>query len=118
MIGPGDTTFVAASPYPPLIPPLAARAGVRWERGPWFAGAGVRMAARQERVGDFETPTDGYAVGDLDLGVRLVRGPRVHALSLRIDNLTDAEYRDHLARTKEIMPQPGRGVSILYRLTY
>jgi hypothetical protein len=35
-----------------------------------------------------------------------------------VDNLTDVEYRDHLARTKEIMPQPGRGVSLLYRLTY
>lgn len=118
VIGDTDTAFVDASPHPPLIPPLMGRVGVRWERGAWFAGAGVRLAARQERVGDFEQPTDGYAVGDLDLGVRLVRGPRVHAISLRVDNLTDVEYRDHLARTKEIMPQPGRGVSLLYRLTY
>jgi iron complex outermembrane recepter protein len=57
-------------------------------------------------------------VADLSLGARLARGGRIHALSLRVENVTDVEYRDHLARTKEIMPQPGRGVSLLYRLTY
>ena len=118
VIGPSDTTFVAASPHPPLIPPLHGRVGGRWERGPWHAGAGVRMAARQDRVGDFETPTDGYAVADLSLGVRIPRGGRLHALTLRVENATDAEYRDHLARTREVMPQPGRGATLLYRLTY
>jgi iron complex outermembrane recepter protein len=114
----GDTSFVAASRHPPLIPPWMGRAGVRWERGPWFAGSGVRWAARQARLGDFETPTDGWVVGDLALGVRLPRGGRLHALSLRLENPTDVAYRDHLARTKDIMPQPGRGVTLLYRLTY
>jgi iron complex outermembrane recepter protein len=118
VIGPNDTTFVEASRHPPLIPPLMARTGVRWERGPWFAAGGVRMAARQDRVGDFELPTPGWAVGDLSLGVRRARGGRAHAVSLRVENVTDATYRDHLARTKEFMPQPGRGVSLLYRLTY
>lgn len=118
VITPTDTTFVPASPHPPLIPPLTGRVGARWEQGPWLAAAGVRFAARQERVGDFEEPTDGYAVGDLSLGLRVARGGRVHALSLRLENVADTEYRDHLARTKQIMPQPGRGASLLYRLTY
>jgi iron complex outermembrane recepter protein len=113
-----DTTWVAASRYPPLIPPLIGRVGGRWEQGPWLAAAGVRFAAGQPRLGDFEEPTAGYAVGDLSLGVRVVRGARVHAVSLRFENVADTEYRDHLARTKQIMPQPGRGVSLLYRLTY
>jgi iron complex outermembrane receptor protein len=113
-----DTTFIAASRHPPLIPPLLGRVGARWERGAWWTGAAVRFAGRQARTGDFETPTDGYAVGEWSAGVRLRRGARLHSIVLRVDNVADVEYRDHLSRVKEIMPEPGRNVSLLYRLTY
>jgi iron complex outermembrane receptor protein len=113
-----DTVFVEASRHPPLIPPLMGRAGARWERGPWTLGGGVRMAAAQDRVGDFERPTDGYAVADAWGALRLRQGARIHSFTLRVDNLADTEYRNHLSRTKEIMPEPGRSVSLLYRITY
>jgi iron complex outermembrane receptor protein len=102
----------------PLVPPLHGRAALRYERPRWFAGAGVRGAARQERLGDFETPTAGYAVGDLTAGVRLLAGARLHTLTLRLENALDQEYRDHLSRVKEIMPEAGRHVSLLYRVTF
>jgi hypothetical protein len=35
-----------------------------------------------------------------------------------VDNATDAEYRDHLSRIKEIMPQPGRSFVLMYRLSF
>jgi iron complex outermembrane receptor protein len=113
-----DTLFVEASRYPPLIPPLMGRAGARWEHGAWTLAGGVRLAAAQERVGDFEQRTDGYAVADASVAFRVRQGARIHAFTLRADNLTDAEYRNHLSRTKEIMPEPGRSVSLLYRITY
>lgn len=113
-----DTVFVAASSYPPLIPPVMGRAGARWERGPWTLAGGVRMAAAQDRVGDFEEPTDGYAVADASVALQLRQGGRFHAFTLRVDNLANTEYRNHLSRTKEIMPEPGRSVSLLYRITY
>jgi iron complex outermembrane receptor protein len=102
----------------PLVPPLNGRVGARYERPRWFAGAGVRAAARQERLGDYETPTAGYAVGDLTAGLRLLVGARLHTLTLRVDNLLDQEYREHLSRVKEIMPEAGRNVSLLYRVTF
>ncbi len=102
----------------PLVPPLHGRVGARYERPRWFAGAGVRAAARQERLGDYESTTAGYAVGDLTAGVRLLLGARLHTLTLRVDNLLDQEYRDHLSRVKEIMPEAGRNVSLLYRVTF
>jgi iron complex outermembrane receptor protein len=113
-----DTTFIAASRYPPLIPPLNGSVGVRWEEPRFFAGAGVRWAASQKRLGDFETITDGYAVGRVDAGIRILRGNRFHTITLFVDNLTDVEYRDHMSRLKEIMPQPGRNVSLVYRLSF
>jgi iron complex outermembrane receptor protein len=99
-----DTTFVPASKYPPLIPPPSGRIGVRFERPGRFAGAGLRLVARQERLGDFETVTPGYALPDLTAGIRVVRGSMLHTITLRIDNLFNTEYRDHLSRTKDIMP--------------
>ena len=115
---PPDTTFVAASEFPPLIPPAFGTTELRYEAPSHFFGAGVRWAARQGRAGDFESPTAGYVVGDLHAGVRLLLGGRFHTLTLRVDNVTDREYRDHLSRIKAIEPQPGRNVSLLYRVTF
>jgi len=114
----GDTTFVEASRHPPLIPPANGRLALRYETPDWFAGVGGRFAAKQDRTGDFEEPTAAYAIADLTAGVRFLRGGRLHTVTLRVDNLFDTEYRDHLSRIKEIMPQPGIGVSVLYRLSF
>jgi iron complex outermembrane receptor protein len=113
-----DTTFVPASIYPPLIPPLNGRAGLRYERPRVFGGATARWAAAQERLGDFETRTPGYVTGTLDGGVRLLVDGRFHTITLRVDNVTNEEYRDHLSRIKDIMPQPGRSFVLMYRLAF
>ena len=113
-----DTTFVAPSPFPPLIPPLNGRAEVRYDRPGFFVGAGVRFAARQDRLGDFETPTAGYVLADASAGIRVQLGGRFHAITIRGENLLDEEHRDHLSRIKEIMPEPGRNLSVLYRLEF
>ena len=118
VITPTDTTFVDASEYPPLIPPLHGSAELRWERPSWFLGAGARWSAEQDRTGDFEDPTPGYAVADLSGGYRFFAAGRTHAITLRVDNAFDREYRDHLSRVKEIMPEPGRNVQVTYRLTF
>jgi iron complex outermembrane receptor protein len=118
IIEPPDTTFVTASPYPPFIPPFFGTAELRYERPSFFLGGGVRFATAQERLGDFESRTDGYVVGDLHAGVRLLVGGQFHTITLRVDNVADTEYRDHLSRIKAIMPQPGRNVSLLYRVSF
>jgi len=114
----GDTVLIAASKFPPLIPPLHGDLGARYERTNWFAGADTRIADRQDRLGDFEDPTAGYAVIDLSSGIRFVRGSRLHALTLRVDNVFDREYRNHLSRVKAIMPEPGRSIALVYRLVF
>jgi iron complex outermembrane receptor protein len=126
-----DTTFVPASKYPPLTPPVQGRTELRYDAPRVFAGAGMRAAAAQKRLGDFENcddacmaagqqgrPTSGYGVWTLDGGLRLVRGGRLQTITLRVDNLFNREYRDHLSRLKEIMPEPGRDVSLVYRVQF
>jgi iron complex outermembrane receptor protein len=102
----------------PFVPPLGGRVALRYEQRRWFAGVGSRLAARQTRLGDFETPTAGYALADVNAGLRLLAGSRLHTLTLRLDNLLDQEYRDHLSRTRVIMPEAGRNISLLYRVSF
>jgi iron complex outermembrane receptor protein len=118
VISASDTTFVAASEYPPLIPPALGSASLRWDTRRWFAGGGVRWALTQRRTGDFETPTDGYAAVQVAAGIRFVSRGLLHSVSLRVDNLLDTEYRDHTSRLKDIAPAAGRDVSLLYRLEF
>jgi iron complex outermembrane receptor protein len=118
IITPTDTTFEPGSKYPPLTPPVQGRVELHYDVRQFFANAGLRAAAEQKRLGDFEQRTPGYAVWILDGGVRLVRGGRLHTVTLRVDNLFNREYRDHLSRVKEIMPEPGRDVSLVYRVQF
>lgn len=107
-----------ASDWLPLMPPLHGRVGARYETPRWFVGADLRAAARQSHLGDFETETAGYGTVDMDAGVRLLIGGRLHSLTLRAENVLDREYREHLSRTKEIMPQAGLNLRLLYRALF
>lgn len=102
----------------PTIPPLTGRLGLRYA-WPWLTlGVAVRAAASQERIGEFEEPTDGYLVADAFAQSQFVLGPVLHSLSLSIDNAANTKYRNHLSRTKSIMPEPGRNVRLLYRVYF
>jgi len=111
-------TLTATDEPLPQIPPLHGRVGARYETQRFFVAAGWRGAARQDRTGEFETPTDGYGIFDASAGYRWPVGGQLHTLTLRVDNITDEVYRDHLSRIKEIMPQAGRGASLLYRVNF
>ena len=102
----------------PFTPPLQGRLAIGYSPVDWFVEAEARMARSQERTGRFEDPTDGYAVLGLSGGVRLTFAGRLHVVTLQIDNLGDTEYRNHLSRVKEIMPEAGRSVSVAYRVVF
>ncbi|MBX3173228.1 MAG: TonB-dependent receptor [Gemmatimonadaceae bacterium] len=116
--GIGGAPDVVESAYLPLMPPLNGRVGLRHETPRWSFGGHVRWAARQTLLGDFETETPGYATLNLHAGWRFVSGDRLHAFTLRLDNLLDTEVREHLSRTKDIIPDAGRNVTLLYRVQF
>ena len=94
---------------------VASASGMRPRRGQRVA----RCAGPRLRTAcDFETRTAGFAALDLSFGRRFLVGGRLHALTLRIDNALDAEIRDHLSRTKLIIPDMGRNVALLYRVQF
>ena len=102
----------------PLIPPLQAGATIAYEPADWFIRAESHFAAKQGRVGEFETTTDGYVRFDLWAGLSRTIGGRLNVLTVGLENVTDQEYRNHLSRVKEIMPEAGRGITLTYRVVF
>ncbi len=110
---------IAATDEPlPLIPPLQGRFAIGFAPRDWFVEAETRVAARQDRTGPFEDATDGYAVFDLSAGIRITVRGRLNVITVRGENLGNTEYRNHLSRVKEIMPEAGRSISVAYRVVF
>ena len=102
----------------PFMPPARATFGATYDPGDWWVGGRTRLAATQSRTFRDEEPTDGYALLDLQAGLRL-GGMRDHLLILRVDNALDTVYRDHLSRVDERrFPMPGRNLNLVYRWSF
>jgi len=102
----------------PFIPPLRGLLRTTYEQGNWEGMVQFRTAARQTRLGDGDTPTPGYAVMDLGVGVRLTSGAVMSQLSLHCENVFNQVYRDNLSVIKDFAPQPGRGFRLNYEVLY
>ena len=102
----------------PLVPPLKGHVAVKYERPSWYVRAEAEMADRQDQVGEFETPTRGYTVFNATAGVRLTVGGRLNILTVSLANAGNTEYRNHLSRVKEIMPEAGRSLNVTYRMVF
>ena len=102
----------------PLIPPFRGQIALAYELADWFVRLESTFAARQDRIGEFETATDGYERFDLVSGVSRTIAGRLNVLTISLENLTDEVYRNHLSRVKEFMPEAGRGVTVNYRVAF
>ncbi|MES3631144.1 MAG: TonB-dependent receptor [Longimonas sp.] len=114
----------------PFIPPLNGHASLRYTPGNWSASVGTKFAAAQNRVPNAieipgtdraerpRQPTDGYGLLNASLGYETNAHGMRHTFTLRGDNLTNAVWRDHLSRTKDVAPQPGRNLTLTYRARF
>jgi iron complex outermembrane receptor protein len=102
----------------PFMPAGRVGGSVRWDDGHYSLGADVRHTFEQDRVSGNEFATPAYTLVDLAGGINLIRGGLVHSITLRADNLFDREYRDATSRIKEFAPNPGRNLSLVYRVLF
>lgn len=102
----------------PTIPPLKGNIELSYNKNGLRLGTKSKLAAEQNRTGEFEQPTDGHAVFNLFGQYRFERWEMLHTLSLNANNIFNTTYRDHLSRIKEIYPEPGRNISLLYRIYF
>lgn len=102
----------------PQIPPLKIKSSLKYVIDGFEIGSRVQYAAEQTRTGEFETSTDSYTLFDAFLQYRFTSKKLLHTLSFNVNNLLDTEYRNHLSRIKDLRPEPGRNVSLLYRVYF
>jgi iron complex outermembrane recepter protein len=103
----------------PFLPPARLGGSVRWEPGRVSLGAEAIHGLAQRRVsGDPDIPTDAYTLFSVDARLRLIDGHRSHSVTFRVANLTDLAYRDAASRIKRFAPNPGRDISLLYRVHF
>jgi iron complex outermembrane receptor protein len=92
----------------PSIRPLKGHVAVRWQRSEWTAHVALTGAAAQHRLGEFETPTAAWLATSCGAGWILSRATGQISAQIMVNNLFNAEYRDHLSRIKSVMPEAGR----------
>lgn len=102
----------------PMIPPLKGNVELSYTKGTLKLGAKSQLAAQQNRTGEFETPTEGYSVFNLFSQYRFEKWDLLHTISINANNIFNTTYHNHLSRIKEIYPEPGRNVSLLYRIYF
>lgn len=102
----------------PRMPPFRATIGARYRLNALQLGAQVVATADQNRVFDDEMPTAGAGVVKL-FGVWSKQSKAgLHTITLRLDNATNATYRNHLSYIKDLVPEAGRGVKLVYGLRF
>jgi len=102
----GETDFGPAARIPPWS--LTGR-GV-YEGGWWTGTMEVRRVGHQDRVANFELPTDGYTMLNASLVVRPFQQKPDFKVFLDANNLTNVEAREHASFLKDVAPLPGRSL--------
>jgi iron complex outermembrane receptor protein len=104
----------------PFLPAARLGALARWDDGRWSLGVEARRAFAQDRVsgGAIDIPTDPYTLVNLSAGLNLIRTSFVHSITLRVDNVLDERYRDAASRIKSFAFNPGRNLTVVYRVLF
>ncbi len=97
----------------PFMPPFRTHLSMMYDTGSWWVGPRLRIANTQNRVAPNEDPTGGYILAGMDAGYRFGQGV---SFTLRIDNLLNESYRDHLSRVEDRNhPMPARNINAMLR---
>jgi iron complex outermembrane receptor protein len=102
----------------PRIPPFRFRAGLRYQANALQAGGEIAAVATQDRVFGLEEPTDDYGLLKLFGSYSFQSGNAVSTLTLRLDNVTNELYRNHLSLIKAFVPEMGRNFKVLYNVRF
>jgi iron complex outermembrane recepter protein len=102
----------------PRMPPFRATVGARYQVNALQVGAQVVATADQDRTFDAETPTAGAGVLKLYGAYSKQTKTGLHTITLRLDNATNATYRNHLSYIKDLVPEAGRSVKLVYGVRF
>jgi iron complex outermembrane receptor protein len=92
---------------PARIPPWSVTGRAVFDGGWWSGKLELRQVGEQDRVAEFELPTDGYRMLNAYLSATPFADRKLR-LFLEGRNLNDAEAREHASFLKDMAPLPGR----------
>ncbi|MFA3781660.1 TonB-dependent receptor [Melioribacteraceae bacterium 4301-Me] len=102
----------------PQLPPMRFSIEQRYSNDNYWFGILWKLAGEQNKTAPFETPTKGYGLIDIYAGIKLLMGNYVHMIDLKINNLLDQPYRDHLSAIKNFAYMPGRNIQLSYKFLF
>ena len=92
----------------PRIPPFSGMFGLEARSDLLDLRSELEFAGAQNKVSDFELPTDGYAVVNTFVTLRPFSNARQVSIRLAGLNLNNEEVRLHTSFLKDLTPLPGR----------
>jgi iron complex outermembrane receptor protein len=102
----------------PRIPPFRFVGGLRYQYNAFQVGGSVTAVSKQDRVFETEEPTDGYQLLKVFASYSFAAAGATNTITFRVDNLTDELYRNHLNYIKDLTPEMGRNVKLVYNLKF
>lgn len=102
----------------PRIPPYRGILGLRYQKNAFQAGTAVTAVAAQDRTYPGETATASYATLRLYASYGFMRGPVLNTLTARLENATDARFRNHLNYLKNDLLEMGRTFRLVYSVGF
>lgn len=104
----------------PRVAPWRLNLGLDASRGPWAARIEVDHSARQGRVPDTDTPTDGLTLVNLSLSQRFSLDAADALWFVKLTNLGDerAYSASSIQTIRGLSPLPGRAVKVGMRVSF
>lgn len=102
----------------PYMPAGRLGGSVRWDNRRMSVGVESRHAFAQDDVSPNELAAGAYDLLNLSASYTVVTRLAVHTITLRADNVLDERYADATSRIKSIAPNPGRNLSLVYRVLF
>lgn len=98
----------------PRIPPFHGRLALALEVGPVTITPEVVAYATQDDVFRHETPTAGWVTFGIGASWQKIAAHATHMITAQAYNLGDATYRLHTSFIKDLAPEIGRGIRVVY----
>ena len=102
----------------PRIPPFRVLGGVTVTQDRGTARIEAEYSAKQDRVANFETPSDSYTLVNASISYKpFLSQPKVDVV-LSANNLFDVDARRHASFLQDFAPLPGRDIRLSVRFVY
>lgn len=103
----------------PRLPPLRYGFQLDYFFDNWSANLRITRAARHDKPGDDETPTDSYLLLNTSVNYQLTITDNIQLLAfVKGNNLLDEEIRNSTSFLRNIAPEPGRGAEFGLRVNF